>query len=730
MMIRATLIRLMLLCVTVVVSTQLADTNLFAQENTDRWEQDIKRFEAATAENPPPEGACLFVGSSSIRLWPLEEAFPDLPVINRGFGGSQTSDVNQYFDRLVLPLKPGVVITYVGDNDVADGKTVDQVAQEHRRFFDSMTKHFPDTPVIFIPIKPSLARWEMWPEMNQANQKVREIVNEQPHWHYTDIVTPMLGVDGTPSPELFVDDGLHLNKKGYEVWNRVVGADLKHALAALDYEMAQGTVYHDANNNQRFDSQDSPLEGVKVSNGRDIVTTDERGEYTIPVDNDDIVFVMKPRGYRTPLTREMLPKFYYIHKPAGSPESRFPGVAATGELPESIDFALYPQSEPERFEAIMFGDPQPRNQKEVEFVTRDVVEELVGTKAAFGVTLGDITFDNLALFETQNQAIALLGIPWYNVIGNHDVNREATSDDLSDESFERVYGPAYYSFDYGPTHFIVLDNIDWIVNESTGKPGYRAGLGPDQLRFVREDIARIPEDQLVVLMMHIPIISMHDREQLFRIIEHRPFCMSISGHTHHHEHRFVTRADGWRGVEPHHHVINVCVSGSWWGGIPDERGIPHTMMADGAPNGYSIIRFDGQQYRVDFRAAGRPADYQMSITVPNEVSTSDLESTVVFANVFNGSERTKVEMKLGTQTQWQAMTYSREADPHFAELSKRENEMADRTWTNLPNPKPSPHLWKLEIPTDLKPGVHLIQIQATDEHGEVFTAGRAIRIVE
>jgi hypothetical protein len=230
-------------------------------------------------------------------------------------------------------------------------------------------------------------------------------------------------------------------------------------------------------------------------------------------------------------------------------------------------------------------------------------------------------------------------------------------------------------------------------------------------------------------MMHIPIIGMQDRQELYRIIEQRPFCLSISGHTHHHEHRFITRADGWRGVEPHHHLINVCVSGSWWGGVPDERGIPHTMMADGAPNGYSIIRFDGKEYRVDFRAAGRSADYQMKIIVPNEIKVDAIDSTTVYANVFNGSERTKVEMKLGTQTQWQPMQHSRENDPQFAELSKRENEAPNRDWTTLPSPKPSPHLWKLQLPGDLEPGVHLIQIQATDEHGEVVTAGRAIRIV-
>ena len=121
---------------------------------------------------------------------------------------------------------------------------------------------------------------------------------------------------------------------------------------------------------------------------------------------------------------------------------------------------------------------------------------------------------------------------------------------------------------------------------------------------------------LVVLLMHIPLIDVEDRQELYRLIENRPHCLSVSGHTHHHEHLFITRQDGWRGPEPHHHVINVTVSGSWWSGAPDERGIPHTMMADGAPNGYSIISFDGAKYSLDFKAAGQPADYQMRIMMP------------------------------------------------------------------------------------------------------------------
>jgi hypothetical protein len=210
-----------------------------------------------------------------------------------------------------------------------------------------------------------------------------------------------------------------------------------------------------------------------------------------------------------------------------------------------------------------------------------VIEELVGTDASFGVTLGDIMFDDLSLFPSLSRSIALLGIPWYNVIGNHDINTDASHDRFSDETFERAFGPAYYSFDYGQVHFLVLDDVEWIVSEETGKGRYQGGLGEQQMAFVRNDLAMIPKEQVVVLLMHIPLVNVRDRQELYRLIEQRPFCLSVSGHTHHHEHRFITDKDGWRGPKPHHHIINVTVSGSWWSGAP-EIGTKRNVAADAA----------------------------------------------------------------------------------------------------------------------------------------------------
>jgi hypothetical protein len=491
-------------------------------------------------------------------------------------------------------------------------------------------------------------------------------------------------------------------------------------------QMATGRVFHDKNENRQYDDGEPLLKDIKVSNGQQITKTDANGRYQLPVDDDTILFVIKPRGWRTPLSKDKLPRFYYIHKPDGSPKQRFPGVAPTGPLPESVDFPLYSQEEPDRFQAILFGDPQPRDQKEVDYIAHDVVEELIGTEARFGVTLGDIVFDNLNLFEQLNGTIALIGVPWYNVIGNHDINSDAKDDEHSDETFESVYGPAYYSFDYGPVHFIVLDDIQWVVEGD--KRHYEGGLGPKQMEFIKNDLSDVPDDQLVVLLMHIPLVDVNDRHELYRLIEKRSFCMSISGHTHYHEHRIITKEDGWKGAEPHHHVINVTVCGSWWSGKPDERGIPHTMMRDGAPNGYSIITFDGNDYRLRFKAAGKAADYQIRIMAPEAITTEASEDVFIYANVFNGSPKSKVQLRVSEKSPWLDMERHVAADPGYAAMLEEEKRTNPGDWRALPGPENSSHLWRVKLPADLAEGIHLIEVQADEPKGSVYHGRRVLRV--
>lgn len=495
-------------------------------------------------------------------------------------------------------------------------------------------------------------------------------------------------------------------------------------------DIATGFVFNDENENGRMDPGEKGIPDVLVSNQIRVIKTDGAGRWELPVRDDCVFFVIKPRNWKCPLDENNLPRFYYINKPNGSPELKYAGVPPTGDLPESIDFPLYPAAEPDRFQAIFFGDPQPRDQKELDYIAHDVVEDLIGTRAAFGVTLGDILFDDLSLYENSNRLIGLIGVPWYNVIGNHDMNYDSPDDKHSDETYEKFFGPNYYAFEYGPVWFVVLDNVVWGGAKPEGSGAYQAGLGGEQLAFLNQLIPQIPETQLVVFMMHIPLFDTNDREALFRMIENRPYTLSISGHTHWHAHRFLGESDGWRGSEPHHHVVNVTVCGSWWTGEPDEVGIPHTTMRDGAPNGYSIIHFDGVQATLDFHAARRPADYQMNVFAPERALATNEEAVAVYVNVFNGSEKSTVRMRLDNQGEWRTLKKVFEEDPYFLQLKENEAKLPTRLGRDLPEPVKSHHLWKGSLPARLPEGVHVIHVETTDMHGRTYSANRTIRVTK
>ncbi|MBT8397540.1 MAG: hypothetical protein KJN92_11260, partial [Gemmatimonadetes bacterium] len=224
-------------------------------------------------------------------------------------------------------------------------------------------------------------------------------------------------------------------------------------------DVAQGIVFNDLNQNGVRDEGESGIDGVRVSDQRTVTVTDRRGRWVLPKHEEAIYFVVKPRGYRTALSDDNLPLFYHIHKNAPALPLEGPVVQPTGPLPESIDFPLTEQDEPDRFEALFLGDPQPRNVEEVDYLTHDVLEELVGTSAAFAVVLGDISFDNKETYGPYNDATGRVGIPFHNVAGNHDANYDGLDTFQHYETWRTVYGPRFYSFDYGPVHFIVLGDV-------------------------------------------------------------------------------------------------------------------------------------------------------------------------------------------------------------------------------------------------------------------------------
>ena len=188
----------------------------------DQWAEAMQAFEKQDRESPPPANGVVFVGSSSIRLWNLQKSFPDLPVINRGFGGSLVIDSANHVDLLVVKHKPRVVVFYAGDNDIAAGKTPRQVADDFKAFVTKLRAARPGTRVAFIGIKPSIQRWQLVQKVREANALIREYCDDDDLLGFVDVDGPMLGWDAKPRTDLFIEDGLHLSPKGYELWTALV----------------------------------------------------------------------------------------------------------------------------------------------------------------------------------------------------------------------------------------------------------------------------------------------------------------------------------------------------------------------------------------------------------------------------------------------------------------------------------------------------------------------------
>lgn len=496
-------------------------------------------------------------------------------------------------------------------------------------------------------------------------------------------------------------------------------------------QRATGTVFLDVNGNGALDSGEEGVENVAVSNGRDIVTTNENGEYSIEIGKRDAtVFVIKPAGYKLPLNEYNQPEFYYIHKPNGSPDLDYEGVEPTGELPDVVNFPLLENEQKDEFNVLLFGDPQPYNEQEIKYFDEDIVSELHNaTEYEFGISLGDIVGDDLDLYEPYSELVAKIGLPWFNVYGNHDMNFDAERDNYADETFEATFGPATYSFNHGKAHFIILDDVIYPrkVGESSG---YIGGFTDKQLEFIMNDMNHVSKDQLVILAFHIPIFledygrtfRVEDRDRLFDLLKDHPNTLSLSAHTHMQQLHFFDADDEWKQVEPHLHYNVGTTSGDWWSGVEDERGIPPTLMRDGTPNGYAMLNIDGNEYTIDYKVAGEPEDYRMQMWGPEVVPQDSWHGAELYVNYFLGSEYTEVDYRVRGQNEtWRSMNKVEEQDPHVAKLRQKWDTADEVLEGKRPsNPVQSTHLWKAGVPNNLPLGEQTIEIRVTDMFGRTF----------
>ena len=529
---------------------------------------------------------------------------------------------------------------------------------------------------------------------------------------------------------------------------------------AASGQTVTGIVFEDRSRTGHRKPSDPGLPGVFVSNGREIARTDAEGRYTLPIEEGMVVFVIKPTGYAVPVDENNLPRFFYIHQPEGSPGElnlHFRGIDPTGPLPASVDFPLTKTEEPSSFDVILFTDPQPESDVEVSFIRDSVVNGVVGTKAAFGVTTGDLMFDDLSLYNRYNRIIGKIGLPWYSIGGNHDLNFEARDRDFSRETFKRVFGPAYYAFEYGGAVFIMLDNVDYLGGNpakprESGK--YEGRFDDKQLTFIANLLKEVPTDKLVVVCMHIPlrtylgpddpVVSTVNASALLKLLSGRPNTVSFSGHTHTTEHHYFGAEDGFAGPSPHHHHVMTAVCGSWWSGPYDHRGVAVADSRDGTPNGFHVLSVEGNRYTTRYQPANEPNARQMRIMLDSEfhragkeiyrdfrmgqllgspIPQENVYATEVIVNFFDGGPRSTVEYRIANRPAVQ-MTRTVRPDPFVEEIYAR-NVATKKPWVNA---EPCSHLFVAKLPSDLEAGTHCLNVRAIDEYGRAHSDNLVVEI--
>jgi hypothetical protein len=263
--------------------------------------------------------------------------------------------------------------------------------------------------------------------------------------------------------------------------------------------------------------------------------------------------------------------------------------------------------------------------------------------------------------------------------------------------------------------------------------GYWGGFREDQLKFVENDLKLVDKSKLVVVSFHIPLEHKNednfrnaDRQKLFDYLTPFQNALILSAHTHIQQQIFYGKQAGWNGSKDLHEFNAGTTCGDWWSGTADDAGLPTSTMRDGTAKGYSFISFNDNQYKVKYKTAGKPEDYQIGLYVPKAIPGRT--SAKILANFFMGSKKDKVEYRVDGD-QWEAMEYDETLDPNFV--------MSVFKWDVTPNllpgrrpsnPEMSKHIWTGAFPKKLSLGKHKVEVRAVDMYGNQFTTSEEFEV--
>ena len=527
-------------------------------------------------------------------------------------------------------------------------------------------------------------------------------------------------------------------------------------------ESAQGIVFTDINKNGIQDANEPGIAGVAVSNGCEVVQTNNAGVYEISIAPAEIIFISKPANFLVPVDATNVPQFFYRHYPNGTPEQiigttvewLWPVVNHTGSLPASIDFPLIPDEHDTKFLAHVFADTQAQYEIGQDMIREELVNPLIGNPygVEFGLTVGDIVFDNLGLYDRHKAMMGLMDIPQWYLPGNHDINFESPNDQFSNETYKKHFGPTYYSFDYGNVHFVALNNVEYAGYENAFNNGiYRGYISNVQLQWLRNDLAKVSPDKLIVIASHIPLIAEADDgvsqiltgpntenfSELLDILQPFKHIYSLAGHDTSNSFKVeVNHRHGWQGRPWVAHTLAEVRGSGWTRGPRDLRGVRDAIMEDGNPNGFYLLRFNNTSLTPEFIPFPSSADgtNRMRITLDppielqekNGINRGSLKpNTKIVVNLFDGGSRDLVWASINGAPEI-LMSYKVRTDPFIENLYKKFVDSADE----YPAPARSSHIWELNLSENLKTGLNHINVSSTDEFGQSLRSSFTFEITE
>ncbi|MDD9896438.1 MAG: metallophosphoesterase, partial [Gammaproteobacteria bacterium] len=445
-------------------------------------------------------------------------------------------------------------------------------------------------------------------------------------------------------------------------------------------ENAHGFVFADINENGMKDAMEPGIASIPVSNGCEVVLSNSDGSYSLSVAPTEVLFISKPADFQIPVDEFNVPQFFYRHYPEGVPaqiagtsvEWLWPVSEASGPLPDSVNFPLVPiTAVKEDFLAHGFADTQAQYENGQDMIREELVNPLIGNpfEVEFGLTVGDVVFDNLALYDRHKTMMGLMDIPQWYLPGNHDMNFESPNARYANETYIKHFGPTYYSFNYGNVHFVALNNVEYAGDGREFDRGvYRGYISDVQLQWLRNDLAHVSPDKLIVIASHIPLIAeasdgvsavltgpgTENFSELLEILEPFEHLYGLAGHDTSNSFKVeVNHQHGWNGRPWIAHTLGEVRGSGWTRGPRDFRGVRDAMMEDGNPNGFYVLRFNDSSLIPEFIPFPSSADGTNRMRVVLDPPLIQIETgsvqrgilqsnTKLVVNLFDGGIRDQV----------------------------------------------------------------------------------------